>query len=68
MKDIFEPISDCCGADVHTEHDFINDGELLEMTCNDCGDDCVDIHFDFDKFCEEHPDFNDALNGDLEFC
>ena len=52
LENIKEPISDCCGADINT---IDNDGQLLEQTCDDCGDDCLDIYceFDIDEFLDE---------------
>jgi hypothetical protein len=52
LENIKEPISDCCGADINT---IDNDGQLLEQTCDDCGDDCLDIYceFDLDEFLDE---------------
>jgi len=56
---IKEPISDCCGDEIVT----IDNGIDLELQCNDCGDDCIDINFDFNAYCEENPDFELAFNN-----
>ena len=60
LDDDIEMVSDCCGAEVYEDYGI----------CSDCNDHCGSEPMDdvaFDKYCEDNPEFNAALNGHPEW-
>jgi len=60
IKDDIEFVSDCCGAELM---------DLETPMCSDCKEHCepIDNDFDWDDYCDAHPDFNAAMNGHPDF-